>query len=150
MRTDVTVADITLDAATGGHTYDWHDMPRDKVFAMGEEVNAAEIYFMAYDTSNNKEFNARLFGYSARGPAELIADMSGAFGLARVNDGANDLYADTLGFSQREHIKGIAVSDSGSDRIAKLALDCVGYKYLYVEFYSICANGRHNAYIRAF
>ena len=145
---DVTVDDTPLDGETSGYTYDWHDMPQNKVFALGEEANAVEVYFAGWNTTDNFPFSVKLYGYCARGPAEFIADISGKAGLARINDSTHNLFVDTLIFSDREHIKGCSISDSGNDRIAKLALDCVGYKYLYFEFYDVSAG--QNAYIRPF
>lgn len=149
MRTsDVTTDDTQLDGETAGLTYHYTDRPSE-AFGLGPESNAAEIIFPGSDVSDGNNFSAKLYGYrTGEAPAEFLADISGTAGLARIADVTTALYTDTLVIASQGHIKTLSVADSGNDRVAKLAFDCVGFQWLYVEFYDVSANW--NAYIATF
>ncbi len=145
---DITTDDTQLDGETAGYTYHYTDRPIDS-YSLGPEANAAEIIFPGSDVSDGNNFSAKLYGYRVNdAPAEFLADISGTAGLARIADVTTALYTDTLVIASQGHIKTLSVADSANDRVAKLAFDCVGFQWLYVEFYDVSANW--NAYIATF
>lgn len=133
---DVSVDDTALDGETAGYTYHEHDRPSG-AFELGEDCNAAEIVFAGSDASDGNDFNCKLYGYARSGPAEFLGDISCTIGTARINDVTTALYIDTITVAEQGHIKTLSVSDSGNNRVAKLAFDTIGHKYLYVEFYDV-------------
>ncbi len=145
---DITVDEAELDGVTESLTFDEHDRPS-TVKSVGEDANAMAVYFTGSDsTADTDVFSAKLYGYARSGPAEFIADISGTAGTARINDVATNLFVDTINISSQNFLKNVSVIDSDNNRIAKLAFDFVGLKYIYVEFYDV-SNG-HNAWARTF
>jgi hypothetical protein len=147
MRTgDVTTDDTALDGETSGYTYHWHDKPSE-AFELGQEFNSCEIIFTGgyecadntanADTTDDGNFAFNIYGYTERGPAEFLCEISGTVGTARITDSTLALYVDTLTVSSQKHMKKLMVEDSGNNRIAKLSFDVLGYKYLYAEGYDV-------------
>ncbi len=150
MRTaDITVADTKIDPTAPGYTYHEHDRPT-SAYRLGEEANAAVIIFESPIAINDSDAAIRLWGYPAAGPAEFICDASVTIGNIWVNDITTDLYADTIVIGTQAHLKTVSVADSANGRIAKLAFDCVGYKYLYMDCSYIDANTSLRPLIRTF
>lgn len=145
---DVAEDEPELDGVTDGLTFDEHDRPVEAK-SFGEDGNAMFMYFTGTDSTANADvFSAKIYTYATSGPAEFVADISGTAGTARINDSASDLFIDTINISSQDYFKNVSVIDSGNNRIAKLAFDFVGNKYLYIEFYDV-SNG-HNAWARTF
>lgn len=141
---DVTTDDTVLDGSTAGYTYDWHDKPS-AAKELGPEYNACEIIFPcgqdflddtnAMIATDGNNFAFSLWGYAERGPAEFLCEVSGTVGTARIEDSTSVLYTDTLTIDSQGHLKTISVADAGgNNRVAKLAFDTCGLKYLYVCF----------------
>jgi len=144
---DVTTDDTALDGETASYTYHWHDKPSE-AFELGPEFNACEIIFTGgyecadntdnADTTDGGNFAFKFYGYVEGGPAEFLCDVSGTMGLARIADSTLALYADTLTIDTQAHLKTISVIDGGgNDRVAKLAFDTCGLKYIYAEGYDV-------------
>jgi len=144
---DVSSDDTVLDGETAGYTLHEHDRPK-AAFELGPECNGCEIIFPCSDASDDNDFNCYLYGWPAAGPGSLMADISCTIGLARIKDVTTALYVDTISIDSQNHIKTLSAFDSGNDRIARIALDTVGLKYLYPNFYDV--SDTVNAYIRTF
>jgi hypothetical protein len=143
-----------LDGTATGYTYEFNDKPSDAI-KLGNETNNAEIFFRGSDITDGADFGCKIYGYPLNGPAKLICDISGVISEGIMwNDLTDHLYADTLTRTDT-HISTVVGADSGSDRIATVAFDTVGYGWLYSEFYDIsaagnCISGSINAYMRVF
>jgi len=147
---DVTAVDATLSPATAGRTFHESDRPS-SAFCIADEFNASVIIFENYGTANNVSAGVNIWGYPTAGPAEFIADLSLTTGLARIDDGATDLYTDTItrvNDPSDGHIKKIRIVDSGNDRIAKVWFDNTGLKYLYVEVYDLTTGAKIRPLVR--
>lgn len=127
---DVTAADTILDASTAGSTLDWEDRPTAKWWEVPMGANGLAVRFEMYDTSDGKTARADFFGYRSNGPAMFLGDMSLAAGTARISDLTTDLHIDTINEDVDAQIGGIAVYDSGTDRIAQINFDNVGYSHI--------------------
>ena len=92
------------------------------------------IEMIPYQADNTADINStwQLWGMaSGNGPAELLAEISGTVGTAKISDDFTALAFDTLTVASDVHIADISVSDAGSNnRVSKIRTDAVGYKYL--------------------
>ncbi len=150
MRGDITIADTTMHPETEGITFQADDRPSG-AFPLGPECNACEMIFPCYDGVDNKIYELNVWGYGVNGPAEFMCDLSLTTGLARVVDVTTSLYVDTINIGTQSHIKTISVADGGgSARISKVAFDCVGLSYLYIEAYEVTTNTSIRPLIRTF
>lgn len=119
-------------------------------------VNGVEIIF-AGTAAADKTFSFALVGYAAEnGPAETICTGTGTLGTQAVVKyphnsaaAANTYYADTISVTSY-HVTTIAVADSGNNRIAKVWLDALGYKYLRCIVYDADGSGAEAATVGAY
>jgi hypothetical protein len=137
LREEVASDDTNLDGATSSLTYNWTDKPTAAV-KVGEETNAALIRFTG-KAAEDKTFSWRVYVYKEGGPAKYVAHGTGALGAAIVS--GTEYHADTLSISGRGWFKGVKAIDSGNDRIAYLAFDLCGHKWIYVEIDDIGGAG---------
>jgi len=145
-----------IDGETDGYTYDSSDKPAKDILKLGPEANAIEAFFLGKDVTQGAGFGVHVWGWAAGGgPAELLAEISGTMGTARVGDSTVNCYASTLTVTST-HIKTAAAADSGNNRICKFAVDVAGLPDIFFEFYDIstvgaeCISGAINGYWRYF
>jgi len=138
----VTTDDTPLDGVTSGLTYLFADMNIDEAWEVGPEANAVSIIFAGSD-ADNETFSWKIWAYRVGGPAELVCSGTGALSSSAImQSGSSYYYADTLVITNLGNWFSIPdVIDSGNDRIAKLAFDACGYKYIYVEFTNVGGAG---------
>lgn len=134
-----TSGDAALDGTTAGLTYAFSDKPA-QAKKMGYEANGVQIYFAGTD-ADNETFDWKLYAYTEFGPAELIAYGTGTLGTA-VTGNADEYYADTLTITGQYWYKVVAIMDTTNNRIARLAFDLCGRRYIYVEFSNIGGVGQ--------
>lgn len=94
--------------------------------------NGVEMIPYQADNTANTNGTWQLWAMSVHnGPAELLAEISGTVGTAKISDDFTALAYDTLTVDSDVHISDISVSDAaGANRVAKIRTDLVGYKYL--------------------
>jgi len=149
-----------LDGSTTGFTYDYTVLRPETTIKNGYDTkpdqNGVVIRVEAYDVCNDSTLGIKLWGYTARGPAEHIADVSCVVGTANIADSTSNLHVDTMTVTSDTHVKSVSAFDSGNDRIAKVFFDAAGYDVIYCEFEDISnanqasACGSVQAYIRGF
>jgi len=110
------------------------------------------IEMIPYQADNTDNINGtwELWGMACgNGPAELMAEISGTVGTAKISDDFTALAYDTLNVVTDTHISDISVSDGGgNNRVGKIRTDAVGYKWLknvYTDITSI-----QNCFIRGY
>jgi hypothetical protein len=129
---DVSTVDTFLDGVTSGLTYNWGDKP--EIISAGPEAGALTVRFEGRG-SNNDQFAFRLWAYPENGPAEYICEGSCTLGTAIIDSDTSTRHVDTINISDYENWYNIpaVIDGSGSNRIAKIATDRCGYKYVYCE-----------------
>jgi len=154
---DVTADDTLIDPS--GSAGNWlTDFTSRDVYELGPETNGVEIIFWA-EADETDYFGCKLWGGAVGTPsiAEFICDMSGQAGAAIADvtnpDNTSRLFVDYIYIFDQAHIDMVGLLDSsrGNNRIAKLAFDTYGYKFLYPEFYTVGDTTevhRTNAYLR--
>jgi hypothetical protein len=148
--TGVSAVDSTLTPDTAGYTLDEHDRPAG-AFELGEDCNAAcLIFYQGGDASDDTNSTANIWGYAKTGPAEWICDLTFTTGDAIVNDVTTSMWIDTATIDTQTHIKTVSVADSANERIAKVAFDVVGLKYIYVEVVELTTDTTLVPLIRTF
>lgn len=132
VRTTVTADDGVLDGTTAALTYQFSD--RGTICApLNNTCNIAELHFYGTDAAD-EVCNFKIYMYRENGPAVLAATCVATLGTALRSAGV--YYADTITLTDTWSYSGssIAVRDaSGGNRVATLALDTRGYKYMRVE-----------------
>jgi hypothetical protein len=110
------------------------------------------IEMIPYQADNTADINGtwQLWGMARQnGPAELLAEISGTVGTAKISDDFTALAYDTLTVDSDVHIADISVSDAGgNDRVAKIRTDAVGYQFLKNVYTDISA--ANNCLIRGY
>lgn len=160
MRSADVTADDTLLDPTGTTTTAWLSDFTDKdVFELGPECNACEIAFVA-EADDTDYFQCNLWGGARMGNQAigvLLCCVTGQAGAAIGDithaDSTARLFIDTITIDSQSHSKTISAIDSGNNRMARLAFDTVGIRYLYPEFEDVgdaTECDRINAYIRTF
>ncbi len=72
-----------------------------------------------------------LWGAGAKGPAELVAEISGTVGTAKISDDFTALAYDTLNIVfDGLHVNIVASDASGSNRVSRITFDTMGLKFL--------------------
>lgn len=101
-------------------------------FLLNQESNGAEIIFYQADNTDNINGTVQLWGVAlANGPAELIAEISGTVGTAKISDDFTALAYDTLNIVFDGLPVNIVASDaSGSNRVSRITFDTMGLKQL--------------------
>ena len=102
-------------------------------------ANAAEIIVYASDVADDATLGFTVYAYKEGGPAKFVAEVDAVVGALAVNQDPDDdnvtassYWIDTLTVSD-DWISTVAVADSGEDRIATMAFDLCGYKYMYIK-----------------
>lgn len=101
----------------------------------GSYANAVVMIVKADDASADETVTQKLYGRVDGGPPQLIASIVWTLGTALADGSTADyLWADTAVVADY-HITEIVVSDGdGNNRVASVALDATGYRYLYSIF----------------
>lgn len=105
-------------------------------------ANGMELVFKVADGTNNAQFGCIIWGYSADSTtwqtigAERIADISGVLGNVPSAKDATSGFADTVTILSQSHLTTVTALNDAT-RLAKLAFDNVGYKYIWTEFYEV-------------
>lgn len=95
----------------------------------GSNMEANSVVLTCFATcSENNDVDISVYGISDGGAPEKIGNLLFTFGTAIRSSGVR--WADTC-VATDTHITIIGVSDSGNNRIVKVALDTTGYRYLY-------------------
>ena len=95
----------------------------------GKNTYANGIELICFATCNeNDTCTMSIYGISSGGPPERIGSIVWIFGTAIRSSGVR--WGDTCTVTDT-HQGTIAAFDSGNDRVAKVALDATGYRYLY-------------------
>lgn len=118
-------------------------------FPLNQESNGAEIIFYQADNTANTNGTIELWGAGLNGPAELVAEISGTIGTAKISDDFTALAYDTLNIIFDGLPVNIVVSDgSGSNRISRITFDTMGLKFLKPKWTDI--SSAQNALIRVY
>jgi len=112
--------------------------------------NGVEIIPYQADNTANINGTFELWGAAVHnGPAELLAEISGTVGTAKISDDFTALAYDTLTISSDTHITTISVHDNGgNNRPSKIRFDADGYKLLKCVYTDI--SSAQNALIRGY
>jgi hypothetical protein len=112
--------------------------------------NGIEMIPYQADNTANTNGTWQLWGMATgNGPAEMLAEISGTVGTAKISDDFTALAYDTLTVASDVHISDISVSDAGgNNRVAKIRTDAIGYKYLKNVYTDISA--ANNCLIRGY
>lgn len=123
-----------VDGTLSVNAWDWTAKPS-TAFRTGPEWNSMEMIFkFPSDATANDDADGNIFGYVENGPKEWIAEISVTAGTATIGADAASLYGDTIVIGSQGHPTTVSVSDSATNRAAKLTFDILGYKYISVEF----------------
>jgi hypothetical protein len=118
-------------------------------YEVNEEANAVEM--LPYQADNTAGTNGtwEIWGMARNGPAEMIAEISGTTGTAKISDDFTAVAYDTLTISSDVHLTTVAVADEGgANRPSKITFDVVGYQYLKNIYTDI--SSAQNCFIRAY
>ena len=136
VRTAVATYDSVLDGTTAGLTYAFTDKPS-VAKEIPNEFNVVELGFYG-TTTNNTTINYKIYLYREKGAAALAC--TGVLTLGTAKTGATDtLYVDTITVTDT-WASPCRVIDSATNRQARLAIDVMGYRYIYVEFTDSSSN----------
>jgi len=103
-------------------------------------VNGIVFTFAGGDAAD-AVFSWKIYGWrNENGPAELIADGTGALGTQAVvkyphnsATATSKFWADTLVVDSEYWIKEVEATASGNNSVSKVWFDTCGYRYFYVE-----------------
>lgn len=126
----ISTDNAALDGTTSGLTFKFADKPAAAV-AVNPEWNVGEVIFEGSDAAN-EVCNYKIWAWRENGPAKLVAYGAVTLGAAITGD-TNGFYADTITVTAATWITTVKVSDVAADRVASLAFDLCGYKWVYCE-----------------
>ena len=116
-----------------------NNTPDPKVIA--ESITNGMVLTFAGGDAADAAFTWKVYAWrNENGPAELVADGSGALGTQGVvkyphNNAVatNKFWADTITVTNEYWIKEVEATANGNNSVSKLWFDTCGYRYFYVE-----------------